>query len=135
MRDDTRGLSEGLAITISAVVGLVVALVTTWLANSWWHVFYEQLYRVRPTVEGGGVGADWVASNTEPWLNVLISLTHFADVLMGLFILVMVFIHWGAFRRLAGRMRTSTAMRRSEASAATERRRSEDSTAADGGNQ
>lgn len=135
MRGDTRGLSEGLAITISAAVSIVVAVVATWLAQSFWHVAHEQLFRIGPTVEGGGVGADWVASNTNAWLKALITLTHFADVLMGIFILLMVFIHWGAFRRLAGRMRTSGAVRPSETSAAAERPRSEDSTVADGGKQ
>lgn len=106
MRSDTRGLSEGLAVAISAVVGVVVAIVLTWLANSWYDAFFEQIFRVGPTVKGGGVGADWVAGNTEPLLNLLISLTHAADVLMGLFILLMVFIHWGVFRRMADRMRT-----------------------------
>ena len=90
-------------VIISALVGVVVALVSVWWAQGF-DIFYESLYRVNPTVEGGGVGADWVFGNTIPSLDFLIALIHAADVLMGAFILVMVFIHWAAFRRLADRM-------------------------------
>ncbi|MFB6270430.1 MAG: hypothetical protein ABEH83_10825, partial [Halobacterium sp.] len=45
------------------------------------------------------------AGNTDPLLDALIVVIHAVDVLMGVFILLMVFIHWGAFRRLAARMR------------------------------
>lgn len=117
-----RGLSEGLAVTISAIVGLVVATLVTWLASSMWGVFFEELFRINPVIGGGqpGVGADWVAGNTMTSLNFLISLTHAADVLMGLFILLMVFIHWGAFRRLAAQMRQPGETYRSDESVATD---------------
>ena len=91
-------------VLVSAVIGVIVAFAAVaWAAgNALW---YEDLFRVSPTVEGGGVGADWVAGNTIPALDFLIALVHAADVLMGLFILFMVFVHWAAFRRLASRMR------------------------------
>ena len=59
------------------------------------------------------VGADWVAGNTIPALDFLIALVHAADVIMGVFILFMVFLHWASFRRLAARMRQSGAERTS----------------------
>jgi len=92
------------AIVASAVVSLVVTAVLAWVASGF-DVFYEGLFRVSPTVEDGGVGADWVAGNTIPALDFLIALVHAADVIMGVFILFMVFLHWAAFRRLAARMR------------------------------
>ncbi|GGO00554.1 MULTISPECIES: hypothetical protein [Haloarcula] len=91
-------------VAISAVVGLLVAGLSVWWAQGF-DVFYESLYRVNPSVEGGGIGSDWVFGNTIPALDFLIALVHAADVLMGAFILVMVFLHWAAFRRLADRMR------------------------------
>jgi len=91
-------------VLVSAIVGLAVALLSVWWAQGF-EIFYESLYRVNPTVEGGGIGADWVFGNTIPTLDFLIALVHAADVIMGAFILVMVFIHWAAFRRLADRMR------------------------------
>ncbi|MFB6103351.1 MAG: hypothetical protein ABEJ73_12415 [Haloplanus sp.] len=91
------------AVLISAVGGLILAIVSVWWAAGT-AVFYEGLFRVSPTVEGGGVGADWVAGNTVPALDFLIAFIHAADVLLGLFILLLVFIHWGAFRRLADQM-------------------------------
>lgn len=91
-------------VLISAAVGIVVAFASVaWAAGN--AVWYEDLFRVSPTVEAGGVGADWVAGNTIPALDFLIALVHAADVLMGIFILLMVIIHWAAFRRLASRMR------------------------------
>ena len=113
--DDGGGvLSEGIAILVSAVVGIVVAVAAIWWASGFGG-FYEGLFRVGPTVQGGGVGADWTTGNTIPFLDFLIALTHAADVIMGAFILLMVFIHWAAFRRLAGRMRPSTRDERSTA--------------------
>lgn len=91
-------------VGISAVVGVAVALLSVWWAQGF-DIFYESVYRVGPTVEGGGVGTDWVVGNTIPSLDFLIALIHAADVIMGAFILVMVFIHWAAFRRLADQMR------------------------------
>jgi hypothetical protein len=92
------------AILISAVVGIVVTVFLAWVAAGF-DVFHEELFRVGPTVEDGGVGADWVAGNTIPALDFLIALVHAADVIMGVFILFMVFLHWASFRRLAARMR------------------------------
>jgi len=100
---ETSGYSPT-AVAISAVGGIVLALVSVWWAAGT-AVFYEGLFRVSPTVEGGGIGTDWVVGNTVPWLDFLIAFIHAADVLMGLFILLLVFIHWGAFRRLAAQMR------------------------------
>jgi hypothetical protein len=99
---ETSGYSP-IAVAISALGGIVLALVSVWWAAGT-AVFYEGLFRVSPTVQGGGVGTDWVVGNTVPWLDFLIAFVHAADVLMGIFILVMVFIHWGAFRRLASQM-------------------------------
>ena len=94
------------AIVASAVVSVAVTAVLAWVASGF-GVFYEGLFRVGPTVEDGGVGADWVAGNTIPALDFLIALVHAADVIMGVFILFMVFLHWASFRRLAARMRQS----------------------------
>ena len=99
---ETSGYSR-VSVVISAIVGLALAVVSVWWAAGT-AVFYEGLFRVSPTVQDGGIGADWVAGNTVPWLDFLVAVVHAADVLMGLFILLMVFIHWAAFRRLAGQM-------------------------------
>jgi hypothetical protein len=99
---ETSGYSK-VSVVISAIVGLALAVVSVWWAAGT-AVFYEGLFRVSPTVAGGGIGTDWVVGNTVPWLDFLVALIHAADVLMGLFILLMVFIHWAAFRRLAGQM-------------------------------
>jgi hypothetical protein len=93
-------------VIVSAVVGVVVSVLVVWWASGF-AVFYEELFRVAPTVEGGGVGADWLAGNTIAWLDFLVALTHAADAIMGVFILFLLFLHWAAFRRLAGRMRGS----------------------------
>lgn len=102
--EDDEGGYSGLAVLGSAIVGLVVTALSWWAANAF-NVFHEQLFRVRPTVSGRGIGTNWVTGNTNPALDFLIALIHAADVLMGVFILVMVFVHWAAFRRLAGQMR------------------------------
>jgi hypothetical protein len=94
-------------VYVASLVGVVVAAVSVWLASGF-GPFYETLFRIDPLrddVAATGVGAEWVAGNTVASLDFLIALVHAADVLMGLFILLMVFIHWAAFRRLAGRMR------------------------------
>ncbi|QLD85939.1 hypothetical protein HWV23_09450 [Natronomonas halophila] len=93
-----------ISVFISALVGIVVAVLSVWWASGF-GPFYETLFRVGPTVEGGGVGADWVAGNTIPALDFLIALVHAADVILGVFILLLVFLHWASFRRLAARMR------------------------------
>ncbi|WP_254545757.1 hypothetical protein [Halomarina pelagica] len=102
---------ETLALLVSAFVGLAVALAAVWYVTGSVDLFYEQLFRVRPTVEGGGVGANWEQGNTVPWLVALIKLTHAVDVLMGIFVLFMVFVHWGIFHRLAARMRSTRGSR------------------------
>lgn len=102
-RADDRGLSEMTAVVISAVVGIVVAVGALVVVHGF-DVFYETLDRIEPTVAGGGVGTDWVAGASEPTLALVIKFIHVADLLMGIFILLMVFIHWGAFRRIASRM-------------------------------
>ncbi|WP_348607596.1 hypothetical protein [Halobaculum rarum] len=94
------------AIAINAVVALAVtALILWWAAD--FAVFHEELFRIQPVADGAnaGVGSDWTSGNQVAWLDFLIAITHAADVIMGVFILFMVFLHWGAFRRLAGRMR------------------------------
>jgi len=99
---ETSGYSK-VSVILSAIAGLALAVVSVWWAAGT-AVFYEGLFRVSPTVAGGGIGTDWVVGNTVPWLDFLVALIHAADVLMGLFILLVVFIHWAAFRRLAGQM-------------------------------
>lgn len=102
MSDDSTVYS-GIEVVISAIIGIVVAVGSVWWVSSAGQ--WERLFRDSPTVEQGGIGADWIAGNTIPVLDFLIAITHAADVLMGAFILLIVFIHWGAFRRLAGKMR------------------------------
>mgnify|MGYP000398039054 CR=1 FL=1 len=91
-------------VGVSALVGVAVALVAVWWANGF-GVGFEQLWRVDPTVEGGGIGTDWVAGNTVESLDALIFVIHLADVVLGLFIIFLFVLHWVAFRRLAARMR------------------------------
>ena len=103
--DDQDEVKYGkLRVLVAAVVGIVGAFAIIGYV-SFDEVFREGLFRVAPTVARQGVGSDWVRGNTVPWLDFLISLVHAADVIMGVFILIMVFIHWAAFRRLGERMR------------------------------
>ena len=103
--DDQDEVKYGkLRVLVAAVVGIVGAFAIIGYV-SWQEVFHEGLFRVAPTVRRQGVGSDWVIGNTVPWLDFLISLVHAADVIMGGFILIMVFIHWASFRRLGERMR------------------------------
>lgn len=95
---------EGWQVAVSAAVSVVVTALVVWWAQGF-ATFYESLFRVAPTVERGGVGTDWVVGNTIPALDFLIALVHALDVILGLFVLFLVFVHWSAFRRLAGRMR------------------------------
>lgn len=95
---------SGTHVLVSVVVSILVTALLLWWASNF-AVFFERLFRIGPTVEGGGVGADWVAGNTVASLDFLVALVHAADVILGLFILFLVFVHWAAFRRLAGRMR------------------------------
>ena len=109
--------SDRVAFWVSVVIGLVlgvgaIAFVTGRAP------FFEDLLRIRPTVEGGGIGADWIVGNTGPFLEAAIFLVHLADVVMGIFILLMVFIHWAAFRRLAARMRPPAGRARERGTAA-----------------
>lgn len=101
--DGGGGLSDGVALAVSLLFGLALATGSVLLVG-WLDPGFEDLLRIRPTVAGGGVGAGWEAGNAEFALDLLITLVHLADVVMGLFILVMVFLHWAAFRRLAARM-------------------------------
>ncbi len=95
---------SGTIVAVNAVIAVAVSLGAVWVVNGF-NVFYERLDRVSPTVEGGGIGTAFAKGNEEAWLVFMVEAIHAIDVLMGLFILVMVFVHWGAFRRLASRMR------------------------------
>ncbi|SFB73623.1 hypothetical protein SAMN05444422_101593 [Halobiforma haloterrestris] len=122
------GRSDRIAFWISALIGLALAAGSIAFVSGW-APFFEEILRIRPSVEGGGIGADWVAGNTEAVLEWLIVLVHLADVVMGIFILLMVFIHWAAFRRLGARMQPPGGTRTQEAAAATDggdRTRSDD---------
>ncbi|TYL35865.1 hypothetical protein CV102_25500 [Natronococcus pandeyae] len=116
-RDSDDGFSDRAAFWISLAFGFALAIGSVALVSGR-APFFEDLLRVRPTVEGGGVGADWVVGNTEPLLEWMIVLVHFADVVMGIFILLIVFIHWAAFRRLAARMQPPGARARERETAA-----------------
>lgn len=100
--ESTGLLSDTVAFWISAITGIAVAVGAVSLVQG---PSFQTILRVRPTVEGGGVGTAWIAGNTEPMLNLMISLIHLVDVVMGVFIIIMVMIHWAAFRRLADRMK------------------------------
>ncbi|WP_224268098.1 hypothetical protein [Haloprofundus salinisoli] len=128
---ETRDYS-GLAIAVNAVIAIAVTAVVVWLASGF-AFNAEALFRVGPTVEAGGIGADWRAGNTIPALDFLIAFVHAADVLMGIFILVMVFVHWGAFRRLASRMRQPGEAARYESDAVADGGRAVSSRASDSG--
>ncbi|WP_306059416.1 hypothetical protein [Natronococcus wangiae] len=119
-RDPDDDRSDRAVFWISLAFGFALAIGAVALVSGR-APFAEQLLRVRPTVEGGGIGSGWIAGNTEPLLEWLIVLVHFADVVMGIFILLMVFIHWAAFRRLAARMQPpGTRARERETTAATD---------------
>lgn len=107
--DGSGGMSDDAALLVSAVVGLLVATGSVWYVGQQ-GVWFEALQRVRPTVSGGGVGASWVYGvSGETFeialLNGAIKLIHIADIVLGAFILVLLFLHWAAFHRLAARMR------------------------------
>lgn len=118
-----RGLSDRAAFWVSGVLALIISVGSVWLIGVQ-AVHFEALNRVRPTTEGGGVGAGWVEGNTLPALDWMITIIHFADVIMGIGILVVLFIHWIAFRRLAARMRQPGAPRQ---------QRTDETVATDGG--
>ena len=101
--NDNSGLSDTVAFYASAVFGLALATVSVWFFNQQ-AVLVEALQRVNPTLSGGGVGAGWEYGIGVTTLNLAIELIHLADIVLGLFILVMVFVHWAAFHRLADRM-------------------------------
>ncbi|ADB61228.1 hypothetical protein Htur_2350 [Haloterrigena turkmenica DSM 5511] len=115
--DGGGGRSGRIAFWLSALFGLALAVGAAAFVTGR-APFFEDVMRVRPTIEGGGVGADWVVGNTGPILEAAITLVHLADVVMGIFILLMVFIHWAAFRRLATRMRPPAGSSRARESAA-----------------
>lgn len=108
-----------LSIAVNAVVAVAITVVVLWLASGF-AVNFEALFRVSPTVEGGGVGASWESGNDIGWLVTAIKIVHLADVVMGAFILLMVFIHWGAFRRLAAQMRPPGGARAAREGAVTD---------------
>jgi hypothetical protein len=112
--DEDSRLTDRLAVLISAIVGLVVTGIAYWWAQGF-AVFTEELYRVQTTIENRGIGSDWVAGNTDPALDAMIAIIHAADVIMGIAILFMVFLHWATFRRLASRMRQPGETRRADA--------------------
>ena len=91
-------------IAVNAAISVVGSLALVWVVNGY-NIFYEELFRVQPTVDGGGIGANWVAGNEIWWTKIMVDAIHLVDIVMGAFILLMVFVHWGAFRRLASRMR------------------------------
>ncbi|WP_435116264.1 hypothetical protein [Halolamina sp. C58] len=95
---------SGTVVAVNAVISVAVALGLVWVVNGF-NVFYERLDRVSPTVDGGGIGTAFVQGNEIGWLVFMVEAIHAVDVLMGLFILVLVFVHWGSFRRLAAKMR------------------------------
>ena len=102
---ETKGYPRTM-IAINAVIATVVTGLILWWAADF-AIFYEEIFRIQPVAEGAnaGVGSDWTSGNQIVWLDFLIAITHAADVIMGVFILFMMFLHWGAFRRLAARMR------------------------------
>lgn len=114
-----RGLSDRAAFWTSGILALIISVGSVWLVGIR-GIHFEALNRVSPTIEGGGVGSAWVQGNTLPALDWMITLVHFADVIMGVGILVMLFVHWIAFRRLAARMRPPDAPRRSGDAVATD---------------
>ena len=116
-RRDAGGLSDRAALLISTVIALVLSIGAILLVSAR-APFHEELLRVRPTIGGGGIGSDWVIGNTMPTLDFLIAFVHAADVIMGVFILLMVFVHWAAFRRLGARMRPPDAPARDRGSTA-----------------
>lgn len=95
---------SGTVVAVNAVISVVVALGLVWVVNGF-NVFYERLDRVSPTVEGGAIGSAFVKGNEMELLVFMVEAIHVIDVIAGLGILLIMFIHWGAFRRLAGRMR------------------------------
>lgn len=98
------GLTDQAAFYISAVFGLVLAVGSIWFVGEQ-GVWFEALQRVRPTVAGGGVGSSWEAGVEMFVLNAAIDIIHLADIVMGIFILLVLFVHWGAFHRLGSRMK------------------------------
>jgi hypothetical protein len=102
--EDGGGISDRVALLVSLLFGFALAVGSVLLVGQL-DSGVEGLLRIRPTVAGGGVGAGWQAGNADAALNLMITLVHLADIVMGLFILVMVFVHWATFRRLAARMK------------------------------
>ncbi|MGZ0746910.1 MULTISPECIES: hypothetical protein [unclassified Haloparvum] len=101
---DNGGVSDRIAFYGSVVFGLALATGSVWFFNQKM-VLVEALQRVHPTVSGGGVGAAWEYGIGVESLNLAIKLLHIADIVLGFFILVMVFIHWASFHRLAAQMK------------------------------
>lgn len=97
------GIGDRVLFWGCAVFGLALATGSVWFFSSQ-GVWHESLLRVHPTLSGGGVGADWEAGVANAVLTLMIDVVHFADIVMGIFILLLLFIHWTAFHRLADRM-------------------------------
>ncbi|MFB6270608.1 MAG: hypothetical protein ABEH83_11725, partial [Halobacterium sp.] len=75
-RGDARGISEGVAVLVSAVVGIVVAVASVWYVSGPFDRSFETLYRINPTEASPAVGTDFVAGNTDPLLDALIVVIH-----------------------------------------------------------
>lgn len=135
--DDSGGLSDDAALLVSAVVGLLVASGSVWYVGQQ-GVWFEALERVRPTVSGGGVGADWAYGVSGETLEIsvlhfAIELIHIADIVLGAFILVLLFVHWAAFHRLAARMQPPVGSEERSREAAESDEPSHDAAVTDGG--
>ncbi|MFQ3320123.1 MAG: hypothetical protein ACI8UR_000475 [Natronomonas sp.] len=100
---ESAGLPDRVAFWVSVVFGLALATGSVWYVGQQ-GIWFEALQRVRPALAGGGVGADWEYGIEIALLNGLIELIHIADILLGIFILLLVFVHWAAFHRLAAQM-------------------------------
>lgn len=98
------GGTDRLVFWGSAIFGLALATGSVWFFSSR-GIWHEAVMRVRPTLTGGGVGASWEAGVTNAVLTFMIDFMHVADVVMGIFILFLMLLHWTAFHRLASRMR------------------------------
>lgn len=131
------GLSDDAALLVSAVVGLLVAIGSVWYVGQQ-AIWFEALQRVRPTVSGGGVGADWAYGVSGETLEIsvlhfAIELIHIADIVLGAFILVLLFVHWAAFHRLAARMQPPAGTEERSREAAESEKPSSDAAVTDGG--
>ena len=125
---------SGAIVAVNAVIAVVVALLILWWATGF-GPFYEEVFRINPATTGpnAGVGANWTFGNTIGWLDFGIALTHAADVIMGVFVLFLVFVHWASFRRLAARMRQPGGAGGADEAVATDGGRNDPAAESDGG--